>query len=102
MNCTPAEKQIEQNPNGVSNKGNSKLLEEVQLEAAEQATSIEEDKIVKFGKTLDKKVVSEENAADKTKEKEQPVSRKIIKKRIPIESDTVWLRTKFWNWSFIV
>ena len=85
-----AEKQ-EQNANGMVNKTNPQLQEDDPNEISNQDSSLDKqvDKIVKFGKNLEKKPSNNSLLNDKENGSERSSSRKVTKKRVPVNTGSI-------------
>ncbi|MDG2474436.1 MAG: DUF4167 domain-containing protein [Paracoccaceae bacterium] len=85
-----AEKQLEQNLNAVANKTNAQLPEEISDEtSSEPKTDKQEDTVVKFGKNLEKNIDGAKQTVEKEKLLERPAQRKIVKKRVSVDTETL-------------
>ena len=85
-----AEKQIEQNTNVVVEKVNSQALEPPTVVIAESdLVDPQQEKVVKFGKNLDAKVIDPDSVKSKAKINTQRNSRKIPKKQVSVDTSTL-------------
>ena len=86
-----AEKQLEQNLNAVANKTNTQLPEEISDETSSEVrlTGLKEDTVVKFGKNLEKNIDGAKQTVEKEKLQERPAQKKIVKKRVSVDTETL-------------